>query len=116
MRLWPVFHMAGRPPALPADVPRFVSTPEMRVDCPDDRKEAIVREALTHFRARYPVSDVDGVRILFDGGWGLIRSSNTQPILVLRFEADSDARLAEFRAEVEGWLATEGVNVTAVGH
>jgi phosphomannomutase/phosphoglucomutase len=94
-----------------ADVPRFVSTPELRVDCPDDRKEGIVRDALAHFRARYRVSDVDGVRILFDGGWGLIRSSNTQPILVLRFEADSAPRLVELRAEVEGWLATQGIRV-----
>jgi phosphomannomutase/phosphoglucomutase len=99
-----------------ADVPRFVSTPEMRVDCPDDRKEQVTRDALAHFRAKYPVSDVDGVRILFDGGWGLIRSSNTQPILVLRFEASSEARLAELRAEVEGWLATQGVTVGASSH
>ncbi len=99
-----------------ADVPRFVSTPEMRVDCPDDRKEQVTRDALAHFRAKYPVSDVDGVRILFDGGWGLIRSSNTQPILVLRFEASSEARLAELRAEVEGWLATQGVTVGASKH
>ncbi len=99
-----------------ADVPRFVSTPEMRVDCPDDRKEGVTQAALAHFRARYPVSDVDGVRILFDGGWGLIRSSNTQPILVLRFEASSEARLAELRAEVEGWLATQGVTVGASSH
>ncbi len=96
-----------------ADVPRFVSTPEMRVDCPDDIKERIVADALAHFRAKYKVSDVDGVRILFDGGWGLIRSSNTQPILVLRFEASSEQRLAELRAEVEGWLATQGVTVGA---
>jgi phosphomannomutase/phosphoglucomutase len=99
-----------------ADVPRYVSTPEMRVDCPDDIKERIVADALAHFRAKYKVSDVDGVRILFDGGWGLIRSSNTQPILVLRFEADSEARLAELRAEVEGWLATQGVTVGASSH
>jgi len=94
-----------------ADVPRFVSTPEMRVDCPDDRKETVVRDALAHFSAKYNVSDVDGVRILFDGGWGLIRSSNTQPILVLRFEANTEERLAELRAEVEGWLLTQGVKV-----
>jgi phosphomannomutase/phosphoglucomutase len=99
-----------------ADVPRFVSTPEMRVDCPDDRKEVVVRDALRHFSAKYKVSDVDGVRILFDGGWGLIRSSNTQPILVLRFEADSERRLAELRAEVEGWLATQGVKVSPAAH
>ena len=100
-----------------ADVPRYVSTPEMRVDCPDDRKEGIVQEALAHFAAKYRVSDVDGVRILFDGGWGLIRSSNTQPILVLRFEADTEARLAQYRGEVEGWLASRGVDAGAVtGH
>jgi phosphomannomutase / phosphoglucomutase len=102
--------------ALLADVPRFVSTPEIRVDCPDDRKEAIVAEALAHFRSKYPVSDVDGVRILFDGGWGLIRSSNTQPILVMRFEASSAERLAELRGEVESWLVARGVSLTAAGH
>ncbi|WKW12211.1 phosphomannomutase/phosphoglucomutase [Pseudogemmatithrix spongiicola] len=102
--------------ALLSDVPRFVSTPELRVDCPDDRKEAIVAEALAHFRAKYDVSDVDGVRILFGDGWGLIRSSNTQPILVLRFEASSEARLAALRAEVEGWLASRGVRVGASAH
>jgi phosphomannomutase/phosphoglucomutase len=103
--------------ALLADVPRLVSTPELRIDCADDRKEGVVRDALAHFRARYPVSDVDGVRILFDGGWGLIRSSNTQPILVMRFEADSAARLATIRGEVEAWLTGQGIDVTpGVGH
>jgi phosphomannomutase/phosphoglucomutase len=99
-----------------ADVPRFVSTPEIRVDCPDDRKEQVVRDALAHFKARYAVSDVDGVRILFDGGWGLIRSSNTQPILVMRFEADSESRLAELRGEVEAWLTSQGVSLGAQAH
>jgi phosphomannomutase/phosphoglucomutase len=100
-----------------ADVPRFVSTPELRVDCPDDLKEGIVRNALAHFKSKYKVSDVDGVRILFEGGWGLIRSSNTQPILVLRFEADSEKRLAELRREVEGWLEAQGVRVNpSAGH
>ena len=100
-----------------ADVPRFVSTPELRIDCPDDRKEAIVAAALAHFRARYAVSDVDGVRILFDGGWGLIRSSNTQPILVMRFEADTPERLARIQGEVEGWLQAQGIDTTpGTGH
>ena len=100
-----------------ADVPRFVSTPELRIDCPDDKKEGVVRDALAHFAARYKVSDVDGVRILFDGGWGLIRSSNTQPILVMRFEADSTSRLKEIQDEVEGWLTAQGVDVTpGTGH
>jgi len=104
--------------SLLADVPHLVSTPELRVDCPDDRKEAVVRESLAHFAARYPVSDVDGVRILFpDGAWGLIRSSNTQPILVMRFEAASAERLAEIRGEVEAFLVGLGIDVTpGTGH
>jgi phosphomannomutase/phosphoglucomutase len=92
-----------------ADVPRFVSTPELRVDCPDDRKFAVVAAAQKHFAAHRDVIDVDGARILFGDGWGLIRASNTQPILVLRFEALSEQRLAEIRGEVEGWLVTQGV-------
>lgn len=104
--------------SLLSDVPQLVSTPELRVDCPDDRKEDVVRESLAHFAARYPVSDVDGVRILFpDGAWGLIRSSNTQPILVMRFEASTAARLAEIRAEVETFLVARGIDVTpGTGH
>jgi phosphomannomutase/phosphoglucomutase len=92
-----------------ADVPRFVSTPELRVDCPDDRKFEIVTAAQRYFAARYDVIAVDGARILFGDGWGLIRASNTQPILVMRFEAMSAPRLAEIRGEVEGWLKTQGV-------
>jgi phosphomannomutase/phosphoglucomutase len=92
-----------------ADVPRFVSTPELRVDCPDDRKFEIVAAAQQYFAARHDVIAVDGARILFGDGWGLIRASNTQPILVMRFEAMSEARLAEIRGEVEGWLKTQGV-------
>jgi phosphomannomutase/phosphoglucomutase len=92
-----------------ADVPRFVSTPELRVDCPDDRKFEVVAAAQQYFATRHDVIAVDGARILFGDGWGLIRASNTQPILVMRFEAMSESRLAEIRAEVEGWLATQGV-------
>ena len=91
------------------DIPRYVSTPEIRVDCPDDRKFAVVDDALKHFSAMHDVSDVDGVRILYGDGWGLIRASNTQPILVVRFEARSEARLAEFRSEVARWLEQQGV-------
>jgi phosphomannomutase / phosphoglucomutase len=94
-----------------ADVPEFVSTPEIRVDCADDRKFGLVARAVEHFRARHDVLDVDGVRVLFGDGWGLIRASNTQPILVLRFEARTPARLDEIRAELEGWLRQQGVTV-----
>ncbi|MBI3566824.1 MAG: phosphomannomutase/phosphoglucomutase [Gemmatimonadetes bacterium] len=93
-----------------ADIPHYVSTPEIRVDCPDDQKFAIVDAATAYFRARHQVIDVDGVRILYGDGWGLIRASNTQPILVVRFEALSEARLREIRGEVAGWLAAQGVS------
>jgi len=94
-----------------ADVPAFVSTPEIRVDCADDRKFDVVARAVEHFRRSHDVNDVDGVRVLFGDGWGLIRASNTQPILVLRFEARSAERLQEIRAELEGWLRGQGVTV-----
>ena len=94
-----------------ADVPEFVSTPEIRVDCGDDRKFDVVAKAVDHFRRSHDVSDVDGVRVLFGDGWGLIRASNTQPILVLRFEARSEQRLGEIRDELEGWLRGQGVTV-----
>src|SRR5213596_22472 len=92
-----------------ADLPPTVSTPELRVDCADERKFAIVERAAQHFAARYSVSTLDGVRITFPDGWGLVRASNTQPVLVLRFEAGSDSALAAYRAEVEDWLAAEGI-------
>ncbi|MEZ4411914.1 MAG: phosphomannomutase/phosphoglucomutase [Gemmatimonadales bacterium] len=92
-----------------ADLPTTFATPELRVDCPDDRKFAVVAEATEHFRARYPVNDIDGVRMSFANGWGLIRASNTQPILVLRFEATDEGSLAVYQREVLEWLAERGV-------
>ncbi len=92
-----------------ADVPKFVSTPELRIDCPDDRKFPIVAAAIEHFRATHEVIDVDGARVLFGDGWGLVRASNTQPILVMRFEALTQARLEAIHAEFTAWLATQGV-------
>ena len=94
-----------------ADVPEFVSTPEIRVDCADDRKFDLVARAVEHFRASHDVIDVDGARVLFGDGWGLVRASNTQPILVLRFEARTEQRLAEIRREMEGWLRQQGLAV-----
>jgi phosphomannomutase/phosphoglucomutase len=92
-----------------ADVPRTFATPELRVDCADERKFDVVRRAAEHFAAKYPVATLDGVRISFAEGWGLVRASNTQPVLVLRFEAASEAALAAYRAEVEDWLSQHGV-------
>jgi phosphomannomutase len=95
--------------AMLADVPKFVSTPELRVDCPDHRKFAVVAAAAEHFRKTHEVIDVDGARVLFGDGWGLVRASNTQPILVMRYEARTVERLDAIRAEMEAWLVTQGV-------
>lgn len=80
-----------------ADVPKYYITPEIRVDCPDEEKFKVVEELARHFKERYDTIDVDGVRILFGDGWGLVRASNTQPILVLRFEARTPERLEEIK-------------------
>jgi len=93
-------------------LPVFHNTPEIRMACPDDIKFEVVRRAVEWFRARHPVVEVDGVRVTFqDGqgknsGWGLVRASNTGPVLVMRFEADSAARLGEIRALVEERMRT----------
>lgn len=94
-----------------SDVPRFVSTPEIRVDCPDEKKFEIVREAQEFFSAKYDVITVDGVRVLFGDGWGLIRASNTQPVLVMRFEARSKEQLDRIQSEMQGWIRSKGVQV-----
>jgi phosphomannomutase/phosphoglucomutase len=91
--------------ALLADVPKTVVTPEIRLDTPDGVKFDIVREVTNHFRARYEVNDIDGVRIHFPQGWGLVRASNTQPALVMRFEASSPELLRQYQAEVERAVA-----------
>ena len=77
------------------DVPKTEATPEIRVDCPDDRKFEVVRELTESFRKNYDVIDIDGVRINFGEGWALIRASNTQPVIVFRFEANNAGRLAD---------------------
>jgi phosphomannomutase / phosphoglucomutase len=92
-----------------ADLPRTYSTPELRVDCPDEQKFEIVERAAQHFKKKYSVFTLDGVRITFPEGWGLLRASNTQPVLVMRFEATSPKSLDAYRAEVESWLAAHGV-------
>lgn len=87
--------------ALLADIPPTFSTPELRVDCDDERKFAVVAAIAKHFAATNEVITIDGARILFEHGWGLVRASNTQAILVLRFEADSAEHLNEIRSTVE---------------
>jgi phosphomannomutase/phosphoglucomutase len=84
-----------------SDLPHTVYTPEIRLECPDDQKFALVRALTDTFKRTHEVIDVDGARIIFAHGWGLVRASNTQPVLVLRFEADTEHHLAEMRQQVE---------------
>lgn len=81
-------------------IPHFYSTPEIRVDTTEEDKFKIVEEVKAHFRSKYDIIDVDGVRVLYGDGWGLVRASNTQPVLVVRFEAKSESRLHEIMHEI----------------
>ncbi len=87
-----------------SDVPQTYSTPEIRVSCPDEKKFVVVEKVTDFFRQSHNIIDIDGVRVLFEDGWGLIRASNTQPALVLRFEAMSEKRLEEIRELIESAL------------
>lgn len=92
-------------PELLAGVPATHTTPEIRVPCPDEMKFDVVAEATRFFKKNgYDVIDVDGARIVFPDGWGLVRASNTQPVLVLRYEAETAERLEEIRKLVEGTI------------
>ena len=102
-RLMEIVSNSGRPlSAQLADLPKTVTTPEIRFDCPDERKFQVVQRAADELRQRHKTLDVDGVRVLFANGWGLVRASNTQPVLVMRFEATTPELLEEYRREVEG--------------
>lgn len=102
LRLLEIVAMDKRPLSeMLADVPVTYATPEIRVDCADEVKFRVVDTVLAHFKRTNEVVDVDGARVKFDGGWGLVRASNTQPVLVLRFEAESQARLDSIRSQVE---------------
>ena len=101
-RLVEIVARSGRPlSALLSDLPETVTTPEIRFDCPDEIKFDVVERVTAELRARHKTLDVDGVRVVFPHGWGLVRASNTQPVLVMRFEATSPELLGEYRREVE---------------
>ena len=91
--------------ALLADIPKTFSTPELRVDCPDETKFDVVDRIAEYFSQDHDVNTIDGARIAFEHGWGLVRPSNTQAILVLRFEADTDEHLTEIRNVIESKVA-----------
>ncbi len=84
-----------------ADLPTSFTTPEIRMDCPDDIKFRLAEKVCERFRGKYDVVDIDGVRVKFSEGWGLVRASNTQPVLVLRFEAKTQEKLTEYQTLME---------------
>ena len=94
-----------------SDVPKTFITPEIRVDCADEIKFKVVEKVKEELRKDYPIIDVDGVRVKFEDGWGLVRASNTQPALVLRFEALTENRLEEIKKLVEDkvWAAVSAL-------
>lgn len=105
-RLLRILSHSDRPlSALLADLPRYPVTPEVRVDCPDERKFDVVRMLTEQFRKRYEVIDIDGARVLFADGWGLVRASNTQPALVVRAEGKTPDALARIKRTLEEALS-----------
>ncbi|MCC7442233.1 MAG: phosphomannomutase/phosphoglucomutase [Bdellovibrionales bacterium] len=105
---------AGPVSGLLRELPPSFTTPEIRVDCEERLKFDLVRKVKEALRSSsYQINDIDGVRVDFGDGWGLLRASNTQPVLVLRFEAPSEARLGELRAIIEGALREAA---KALGH
>lgn len=96
-----------------ADLEKTVNTPEIRVDCVEEKKFALVEGTKTKLRAlgKGTVNDIDGIRIDFGDGWGLVRASNTQPVIVLRFESKTQGRLNEIRVVVEGALQSTALEL-----
>jgi len=86
------------------DIRKMYATPEIRIDCNDSIKFDVVKRLTEFYRSRFKVIDIDGVRVVLDKGWGLVRPSNTQPVLVLRFEAESKELLEEIQQMITGDL------------
>jgi phosphomannomutase/phosphoglucomutase len=84
-----------------SDLPKTFSTPEIRIYASDEVKFKIVEEVKKELSQKYPIIDIDGVRAIFPGGWGLVRASNTQEVLVLRFEGDTEKDLENIESEVK---------------
>ncbi len=100
-RLIEIVAASGRPLSAQLEgVPKMFATPELRVDCPDELKFDLVARVAEHFKRTHKVVDVDGVRVLFPEGWGLVRASNTQPVLVMRFEASTPELVKQYHDEV----------------
>ncbi len=97
--------------SLLADLPSAVNTPEIRLDCDDAKKWDVIANLKKQLRGRYEVNEIDGVRVEFGDAWGLVRASNTQPVIVMRFEAQSEARLQEVRGILENEARTAGLSI-----
>ena len=89
-------------------LPRYYATPEIRVDIPEEEKWHIVEQMKAYYSQDHDIIDIDGVRVNFPEGWGLIRASNTQPVLVMRFEATSEAALTNIQDQMVAQLKTYG--------
>ncbi|MDX1394559.1 MAG: phosphomannomutase/phosphoglucomutase [Gemmatimonadota bacterium] len=114
-RLAGILAKTGRPfSELAAEIPTYPSTPELRLDCTEESKFGIVDDVVAHYKASHDVIDIDGARVLFDGGWALVRASNTQPVIVARIEADDRDRLVEIAEDVRAVLAGHGVTLPPV--
>ena len=101
-RLIEIVAKSGKPLSAQMEgIPKLVSTPEIRVDCPDEVKFDVVAKLAEEYRKRRHIVEIDGVRVPFEHGWGLVRASNTQPVLVMRFEAENEQFLQEYQAEME---------------
>jgi len=89
-----------------ADVPKYPATPEIRLECDDEKKFDVVKGVTEYFKEKgYNIIDVDGARVLFDGGWGLVRASNTGPELIVRCEAKTEEKLEAIKKELSEALA-----------
>ncbi len=97
--------------SLLSGIPKSVNTPEIRVDCDDEAKWGIIDRIRSSLRTKYRTNEIDGVRVEFGDAWGLVRASNTQPVIVMRFEAQSQARLDEIRKIIEDEARAAGLKL-----
>jgi phosphomannomutase/phosphoglucomutase len=101
----------GKASDLLNSLPKSVNTPEIRVDCDDNKKFAIIEKIKKAFHGKYKTNEIDGVRVEFGDAWGLVRASNTQPVIVMRFEAENTSRLKEIRSIIENEARIAGLTL-----
>ena len=97
-------------------MPQYFATPETRLACPEERKFLVPELLKSEFAGKYKIIDIDGIRVEFGDGWGLVRASNTQPVVVVRFEGSTAARLAEIQDMMMAALRRIGVEDAPVAH